>query len=83
MMGERGGKQEEKRRRVTWLEVENNVELTSGGSVMMGERGAKQDEKRRRVTWLEVENNVELTWGVGAFGGVMVGGRGGEKCRVT
>ena len=43
----------------------------------------KTGGKRRRVTWLEVENNVELTWGVGAFGGVMVGGRGGEKSPVT
>jgi len=34
------------------------------------------------VAWLEVENNVKLTWGVGAFEGVMVGGRGGEKSRV-
>ena len=46
---------------------------------MMGERGGKQEEKRRRVTWLEVENNVELTWGVGGFGSVMMGERGGNR----
>jgi len=59
---------------VTWLEVENNVELTWGGSVMMGERGGKQEEKTRvTVTRFELpslessDRNSNATYGRAIF----------------